>query len=191
MPQLFDRAKFFAAVREDPFGGHIIQSQVDGLNAIVEGWEEKYSAQDVRWLAYCLATTFHETGRTMHPIEEWGRGHGHPYGVPDPSTGKTYYGRGYVQLTWKNNYAALAPLVGADLVGHPELALEPANAAIVMFEGMIRGLFTTKKLGDYFNDDDDDALHARRIINAMDRADDIAGYHDSFLSALQGAVPAA
>ena len=31
---------------------------------------------------------FHEVDRRMQPIEEYGKGHGRPYGVPDPQTGK-------------------------------------------------------------------------------------------------------
>ncbi|TOE35570.1 hypothetical protein CGJ43_25525, partial [Vibrio parahaemolyticus] len=58
----------------------------------------------LQYLAYVLATTYHETGHTMKPIEEWGKGQGRPYGEPDPETGQTYYGRGYVQLTWLANY---------------------------------------------------------------------------------------
>ena len=50
-------------------------------------------------------TTAHETGFTMQPIEEYGKGSGMEYGKPDPETGQTYYGRGYVQLTWRDNYA--------------------------------------------------------------------------------------
>ena len=52
---------------------------------------------DTRWLAYMLATTFHETAYQMWPIEEYGKGSGRYYGTPDPETGETDYGRGFVQ----------------------------------------------------------------------------------------------
>ena len=41
----------------------------------------------------------------MQPIEEYGKGKGRPYGIKDRETGETYFGRGYVQLTWRENYA--------------------------------------------------------------------------------------
>ncbi len=40
-----------------------------------------------------------------------------------------YYGRGFIQLTWQATYAAVGTRLGLDLVGQPDLALEPANAA--------------------------------------------------------------
>lgn len=55
-------------------------------------------------ISYVLATVRHETAGTYLPIAEYGKGEGKPYGNPDPLTGKIYYGRGYVQLTWKENY---------------------------------------------------------------------------------------
>ena len=99
-----DRTKFFDSVRESLFGGEMSQSQVDGMNAILTCWEAQRSADDLRWLAYVLATTYHETAQTMQPIEEYGKGSGHDYGEPDPKTGQCYYGRGFVQLTWADNY---------------------------------------------------------------------------------------
>src|SRR5262245_53527760 len=99
-----DRTAFFDSVRGSLFGGHMSQDQVDGMNAILFAWEAQRKADDIRWLAYMLATTFHETAQTMQPIEEYGKGAGHDYGEPDPVTGECYYGRGFVQLTWGDNY---------------------------------------------------------------------------------------
>src|ERR1700722_20630129 len=87
----------------------------------------------------------------MQPIEEYGKGRGMPYGKPDPTTGQVYYGRGFVQLTWERNYKTMTDLLGVDFVNHPDLALELDNATNIMFIGMIKGLFTGKSLGDYFN----------------------------------------
>jgi hypothetical protein len=143
---------------------------------------------DLRWLAYMLATAKWETAHTMAPIEEWGRGHGHSYGLPDPATGQAYYGRGLVQLTWKANYVRMAALTGADLVHHPELALDPKLAALIMFEGMKGDLFTQRNpprgLAHWFGDGADDPLGARTIINGMDHAEDIAAIHSAFLKAV-------
>ena len=50
-------------------------------------------------------------------------------GNDHPGDGYTYRGRGYVQLTGKENYAAAGKALGLDLVKHPELAAEPKNAS--------------------------------------------------------------
>jgi putative chitinase len=181
---MIDRDQFFEHARVNPFGGAMKQGQVDGCNAILDAWEARPEFTDRRWLAYMLATAKHETAHTMKPIEEYGRGRGRAYGAPDAATGQTYYGRGYVQLTWKTNYVKMAALTGVDLVGHPELALKPKLAALIMFEGMKGGLFTGVGLPRYFDHDTDDPVNARRIINSLDRAEEVAAIHRDFLVAL-------
>jgi hypothetical protein len=175
-------AALFDAWREG-FGA-LNQSRVDGINTLVAEMEAREWA-DQRWWAYVLATAWHETAGTMKPLEEYGRGAGRAYGNPDPVTGKTYFGRGFVQLTWKDNYQRLGGILGLPLVGQPELALEPVNAARIMCEGMAGGLFTGKALGDYFDADTDDPRNARRIVNGTDRAELIARYHGKALVAVK------
>jgi len=181
---MIDRDRFFVKARANPFGGTMKQGQVDGCNAILDAWESRPEFTDRRWLAYMLATAKWETAHTMHPVEEYGHGAGQPYGVPDPVTGQIYYGRGYVQLTWKTNYQKMAALTGADLVNVPALALDPKLAALIMFDGMKGGLFTGVGLPRYFDATHDDPVNARRIINGTDHADDIARIHYGFLGAL-------
>ncbi|WP_266168366.1 XVIPCD domain-containing protein [Dyella subtropica] len=43
--------------------------------------------------------------------------------------GYKYHGRGYIQLTGKDNYRAAGEALHLDLVKHPELAAQPENAA--------------------------------------------------------------
>ena len=187
---LIDRDKFFAAVRADPFGGNLTQRQVDGLNTLLDVWEIRFRDHDIRWLAYCLATAFHETAATMEPIPEYGEGGGKPYGQPVGLYGQCYYGRGYVQLTWEENYIKgekiLADEYGVEcpMVRYPHRMLEHEPAALILFDGSIDGWFTGVKLGDYFNADTEDAYNARRVINGTDKADLIAGYYESFKKAL-------
>jgi hypothetical protein len=191
---MFDRDKYFDAVRDTLFSGALTQQQVDGQSVILAVWE--YNAggtpmTDRRWLAYMLATTYHECAQTMWPIEEYGKGAGYEYGEPDPQTGETYYARGFVGLTWKSNYdkasAALGLIDNRDLVWHPQLALDSLIATRVMFRGMAEGWFTGKKLGQYFNDERNDPVNARQIINGNDKDTLIAGYHEEFLAALNEA----
>ncbi len=182
----FDRPRFFAAVRT-PLFGTLASSQADGCEAILAEAERRGLA-DTRALAYMLATVFWETARTMQPVREIGRGRGKPYGTADPHTSHAYYGRGLVQLTWKANYAALGAVCGLDLVAQPDLALRLAPATAILFEGMGRGLFTGKKLADYFHPDTADWVGARRIVNGQDRAEAIAGYARRFDAALRAAA---
>ena len=179
-------ADFFRVVRTQVFSGSISESQVAGVNALIEAWPK---GADIRWLAYGLATAFHETGQAMEPIAEYGRGRCRPYGIPDPQTGQTYYGRGYVQLTWRRNYArAAAEIGGCDLVSHPDNALKPAIAAEIMVRGMTEGWFTGLRLETYFpraRPKTADWVNARRIINGLDCAARIAVYGQHFRDALE------
>ena len=131
-----------------------------------------------------LATTFHETANTMQPIAEYGKGAGRSYGVLDPVTGQTYYGRGFVQLTWKANYTTFGNLLKIDLVNNPDLAMNITYATQILFVGMTQGLFTGKKLSEYFTSTLADWVNARRIINGLDCANLIAGYGNTFYSAI-------
>jgi len=126
------------------------------------------------------------SGMAMRIAEEYGKGKGKKYGTPDPVTGETYYGRGYVQLTWKDNYQkqdTKLELNGA-LMADPDLALNPDIALSVILGGMVDGDFTGKKLSDYFTDQLTDWVDARRIVNGTDRAQDIAGYAMAFVDAM-------
>lgn len=200
---VFDRSLYFDAVRSNLFGGRLTQQQVDGQEQLLDVWETHYYHWEMRWLGYALATTIHETASTMWPIEEYGRGKGHAYGIPDPITGETYYGRGFVQLTWKNNYAKmtsiLRPLFPSrviDLVADPSQALDPDLAAAIMFEGMSRGSFRPPHaFARYFSVIADDAYNARDIINGdktkvpswsggMSIGNLIKSYHNGFMDAL-------
>lgn len=42
--------------------------------------------------------------------------------------GAKYHGRGYIQLTWKNNYTNAGAYLGLDLVNNPDLANDPKNS---------------------------------------------------------------
>jgi putative chitinase len=215
---LFDRKLYFDSVRASLFSGALSQQQVEGQEAILGEWEVQPWAgvdpdtgelteamTDVRWLAYMLATAYHETAQTMWPIEEYGKGVGQPYGVKDPYTGQTYYGRGFVQLTWRDNYRHATEQLGlkgdADLEWHADQALEPQIASDVMFLGMADGWFRSdsqgkQTLGRYFSDIADDPYGAREIINGdkhivPDWANGISignlikDYHGKFLTALK------
>lgn len=179
-----NRKFFFDYVRLNLFGGSLKSAQVEGLTAILDEWEAKHSGEDDRFLAYMLATVHHETDRKFQGIEEYGKGKGRKYGTPDPVTKKVYYGRGFVQLTWKYNYQKMFAVCGVDLVKKPELALELKNCTKILFYGMLNGSFTGKKLSDYFNKNKGDWVNARRIINGVDKANLISGYGKRYYAAI-------
>lgn len=183
-----NRQFFFDQVRLTLFDGRLRQPQVQGLTQFLDGWEAQHPEDDDRWLAYILGTTHHETGRQFQPIEEWGRGQGRPYGRKDPETGQRYYGRGYVQLTWKDNYRRMGDALGVDLVWHPQLALDPDIALRIIFYGMINGSFTGRGLARYFDATTEDWRNARRIVNGLDRADEIAGIARRYYAAISYTV---
>ena len=181
---MINRKFFFDQVRVSLFEGKLTTSQVTGLTAILDEWDAKHAKKDDRWLAYMLATTHHETDRKIQPIEEYGRGKNRDYGKPDPVTGKAYYGRGFVQLTWKYNYEKVSKVVAADLVQKPERALELPIATTILFYGMMNGSFTGKKLANYFSPTVEDWRNARRIINGTDKAQAIASYGRAYYASL-------
>ena len=183
-----DRGIFFAQIRS--LFGRMSQSQVEGLNSLLDA----VGGCLINEAAYMLATAYHETAHTMQPIEEYGKGRGRDYGKrlkmsrkPYSDTLPLYYGRGYVQLTWYENYEKAGKKVGVDLLNEPGWALSAPIAAKIMREGMIEGWFTGKKLNDYVGLRTADYVSARRIINGMDKAQLIAGYAVVFELALRKA----
>lgn len=184
---MFDRDLYFNTVRDALFHGALTQQQVDGQSVILAVWEYQAGGTpmtDLRWLAYMLSTTYHETAQRMWPITE--------YGSESYLQQKEYWpfiGRGFVQLTWEDNYrkasAALGLIDDRDLIEHPEFALDSLISSRVMFRGMGEGWFTGRRLYDYFNDDTDDPVNARQIINGNDCDEVIAGYYQQFLDALK------
>jgi predicted chitinase len=198
---MINRKAFFDAVRPRLFSGAMAQAQVDGLEVLLTTWERDYRDEvTISQLAYILATAYHETARTMQPVKEFGGAaylannydvtgknpeRARKHGNDKVGDGIKYAGRGYVQLTWKNNYRRMGQLLGVDLVAFPDRAMEPVLAARIMFDGMVDGIFTGRKLTDYIKGDLVDYVNVRRIVNGTDRAELIAGYARQFEAALR------
>jgi hypothetical protein len=102
----------------------------------------------------------------------------------DPGNENAYYGRGYVQLTWWSNYAkaGVALSRGLDLLLNPELVKEPETAYAVMSLGMRTGFgFANRhKFAHFFSGKNRDYKHARKMVNGMDHAADIAKLAEAF-----------
>jgi putative chitinase len=194
---MINRKRFFDAVREAPFPGSLNQSQVYGMNVLLDVWERRFARDNPNdgddWLGYALATTFHESAATMRPIEEYGQGEGKSYGEPTGPWNERYYGRGHVQLTWEENYlkAQLRLWEGyrveTKLHRYPDQMLyDDRTSALVLYDGMIRGWFTGVGLPDYFSASHDvsDPYNARKIVNGLDQAALIEDYYYQFRKAL-------
>lgn len=207
-----NKKAFFQEIRRSLFDGKISQAQVDGIEGLLRAFD-LVGDRDQDSLAYGLATAFHETGRRMAPVREGfaktdagarravanlaaKRGPKSAvarYAKPAGPYGHVYYGRGYVQLTWLDNYASSSRDAGIDLVLNPDAMLDPVISARVLFAGLLDGRWNAQGKGlDYYEGDDDflsdaEAAEARRTVNVKDKAALIAGYHRKFYDALTAA----
>jgi putative chitinase len=188
---LADAQAFFKVIREK--FGSLDQEQVEGFNSLLQAMGA--ASWPIAWAAYGLATAWHETNRSMQPVEEayylankvknldaWRQ--------KNLSRYYPWHGRGYVQLTWERNYKNADKELGLNgaLIGDRSLALRPDIAAKIMVRGMEEGWFTGKKTSDYLPANGpatlEDYRRARPIINAMDKAALIAGQAEAFEAAL-------
>lgn len=196
---IFDKGAFFDACRVGVMGPTLDQSEVSGAEAILTAM----TGAPISWAAYALATAWHETAHTMQPIKEYG-GPNYFFRMYDvagqrpslakangnihPGDGAKYFGRGYVQLTWRNNYRRAGERLGQPLEDSPDLALQPAVAAQILRRGMEEAWFTGKDFADFLprmgTAQRGDFIKARRIINGVDKAELIADYAVKFQSAL-------
>lgn len=133
--------------------------------------------------AFLFATVVVETGiRQFSPAAvERGEGAGKDYGRPDPRTGQRYYGRGWVQLTYHQQYRMAGERLGLPLLTQPELALQPDNSYRILVTALTEGIPEVYrqnangasngqgprvKAGDFISATQADYAQARAVINA-------------------------
>jgi hypothetical protein len=196
----------WAEFKEDVFQGNpdligigSVGTLQEKLDQIGEGIVHDFSTKEgtikaIKWeckaqeiglntqIAYVLATTQWETAQTFKPVreafwksEDWRRQNLRYY---------PYYGRGFVQLTWKSNYQKYSQILGIDLVNNPDLAMDPNVALFILVHGFKTGTFTGRKITDYINESKTDFVNGRRCINGLDKAHTIADIAQQFLSRL-------
>lgn len=186
-----DRKKFFDTFRAKS-ESRLSAKMVAGTEIILDAME----GAPLAYTAYALATAYHETNKTMEPVEE-------AYWIKNAAAWRKanlrywpWHGRGYVQLTWQFNYQkADAELAKAglikpgDLMARPELAMQPKIAAFIMRHGMFQGWFTGVSFGKVLPSSGvatrKQYMDARTIINGRDKADLIEDYAQWFERALR------
>lgn len=157
----------------------------------------------------------HEYGGRNYFIQRYGgqTRKGKELGNDTPEEGYFYAGRGDVQLTGESNYEKAEDAIRREYpeliarwekrtgkkfdltVGDqpndekdPDNAQDPEIAYAIMSYGMRTGMFTGKKLSQYFNNAGRNWNEARRIINGLDHAGEIADKGRRWLMILEGAV---
>ena len=198
---------FFDYLRKGLMAPTLSADEVEGVQTILRAMV----GCPIAYVAYALATAWHETAHTMQPIKEYG-GNAYFFRMYDIKGGRPtlarqngnlyegdgikFPGRGYVQLTWRSNYARANTKLhqlgvlktGESLVDNPDLAMRHDVAAAILRWGMSEGWFTSKRFSHYLPAvgvaDKTAFRKARAIINGVDRAALIADYAIGFQEAL-------
>jgi putative chitinase len=183
-----DEAAFYNSLRGGLLGPTIDVNELQGCKAILDAMQ----GCPLSHIAYAFATAYHETNATLQPVRE-------AYWLSERYRKLNfayypYYGRGYVQLTWRANYVKADNKLGLKgaLIRDLDLALRPDIAAKVMRIGMIEGWFAGDKQGRHtLKRHLPDAVgtlaqfvSARRIINGVDDNLLIARHSMQFQNAL-------
>lgn len=176
------------------FGKIRLSKTVQSINYILA--ECKNNNLSDEKVAYILATAHHESRHRLyrndfHPIVERG---GWNYiikkywynskvrrwlGNKSPNDAWTFRGRGFVQLTGRDNYKKY------NIEDTPNKALEIKTSAFILVNGIVNGKFTGVGLGKYINELQCDFYNARKTINGLDKAEDIANIAKRFLKIIK------
>ncbi len=202
---IFNRDKFFDGYRK-AFGKITLNRTVNGINDLLDDLStDKTLTGDLNAIAYILATVYHETGTAMVPTSEYLQTK-----LDTPARRKvrelqdryfpTYYGRGYVQLTWKKNYLNMSKLLkqykpdvygsmqDGFLVLHPDLLLQQQVSYDVLVIGMLTGAFSSTGRGLKYYTDKSDFIGARQTVNIHDDDKLIADYAAKFLTIIRKSI---
>lgn len=185
MTAKIDRTSFYANFPASKlFGRKLTATRQVGFDALFDVWDAAPHYDFIEWLAYALATAWHETQATMHPVREglaksdpeavaivteYCRNKGITNYAARHANGQSYYGRGYVQLTFADNYIKMGQELGLgkQLYDTPDKVLDPAIGAQILLTGLVKGKFRPKfgTLFDYFNAHEQLWFAARDLVN--------------------------
>ena len=166
----------------------------------------EYWITDKHQIAYILSTVKWECA-FKNQKEIWWENRN--YWKVDSSTWKAYYGRGFIQLTHKENYEKYTSIIKSswkdfkdnngntlkwseiDLVNNPDIILQSNDLAVFILMDWMKNWWPdrieTKKISYYINDAKTDYYHARSIVNGMSSnpqkyTDDALAYVDKLNS---------
>lgn len=192
-PQLINRKQFFENIKRFGLITKFTQLQVDSIDAILDEIEA-LKITNKGQQAYIFATAYHEafdfngkqtgTIQRIVPIQEGGS-----QAYLKNLWYYPYIGYGFVQVTHLKNYEKvqraykLIKGIDIDIVGNPKTLLDIKLSAFALVYGMQVGMFTGKKLNDYIGVKND-FRNARKIVNGMDKASEIATHASNFLRCL-------
>lgn len=160
-----------------------------GLNHLFDSWE-RFGDADKNRLAFILGTARRESMGTFEPVREAPRCGSDEtcreqaigkllanraakaskpvranYALPD-ANGQRYYGRGFVQLTLRENYQKTGSKLGFDLVSAPDKVLDPDIAGEILIRSILEGWYGSRKpLSTYINRQKVDWINARNNVN--------------------------
>lgn len=104
-------------------------------------------AQHIPLASFLLATSYVETfSRDFAASTKEIKGkinEDRTYWKDDPETKMQYFGRGWLQLTWKDKYVRASRELKIDLVHNPDLALNPDVAFEILLLGLTQGWIET------------------------------------------------
>ena len=169
--------------------GRLNHIQAKRINFITH-YLRKYNITDLRKVAYVTQTAWHEMRGLMELTETRARKGTPLRALQNRYWLSGYYGRGYIHVTWEDNYKKIGDLLGLDLVRNPDFMEDEHIAAEALVLGMKLGTYTSRKLNDYFNVKRADWRNARRIVNGLDKSIQIAAdaqaIHAELLAIQQG-----
>jgi putative chitinase len=232
-----DKSAFYGHLRNTLLRSGIRTNHTKAMDALLL---DMYG-RPTSWIAYALATAWHETGGNMKPNAEnlnysvqgllntfgrhriseadarrlgrqpgegplsvarqrkigniiyggeWGRTN---LGNTEPNDGWDFRGRGMDHCTGRRNYRVTGNDIGLDLIAEPGLLLVLENALKALHTGMVTGRYAVDRSGRHSfarhlprsgNATRAQFREARRIINGVDKADQIAGHALIFQEAL-------
>lgn len=192
------------------FGKKSDTAKQNNIFTIIDAFVIDDEMKSLRWLAYILATSMHESNDTFAPVAEgyWIKPESKRVSAlysyytknnpgalrtifPNGKTGTAYYGRGrVVQLTHDFNYKLASLKIYGDLrlFNDPDMIINDAACNMaVTFRGMREGWFTGYRLEQFFPLGRNKAnwRGARKIINGLNKANLIAGYAMKFYDLLE------